>query len=72
MPRLISCHCLFQMDNVLQTQVRATLYLAEDNEPIDPSITFPEVWGNPPVNKDTPVQLVKLLKPSASSADKET
>ena len=63
---------LFQMDNVLQTQVRATLYLAEDNEPLDPSITFPEVWGNPPVNKDTPVQLVKLLKPTDQSADKET
>lgn len=45
-------------ENKLRTQVRGTVYLAADNDPVDPSLEFPDPWGNPPVSTDNPVQLI--------------
>lgn len=48
------------LNRQLRTQMRCTVYHAEDNSPVDPDLQLPEQWGNPPVNKDNPVQLINL------------
>ena len=49
--------------------MRGTVYLAADNEPLDPDIEFKELWDNPPVNRNNPIEFLSVTQQVPDSGE---
>lgn len=46
------------LNKQLKTEIRATVFLAKDNVPVDRTLKIPRPWNNLPVNPDNPIQII--------------
>ena len=45
------------------------MYLAADNEPLDPDIEFKDFWDNPPVNRINPIEFLAVTQQTVNSGE---